>query len=65
MGTTVKKMYDGTFRLYNASTGVVESTFILRGFPTVSSLEKIRYNMDVIDGYVTLELRMYEIEVPA
>ena len=65
MSIQTKKMYDGTFRFYDDATGAVVSTFVLRGYPTASSLEKIRYNMEVIGGYVTLELRMYEIEVPA
>lgn len=61
----MKKMYDGTFRIYNCATSALEATFLLRGYPTASSLEKIRYNMEIIGSYVTLELRMYEIEIPA
>lgn len=58
----IKKMYDGTFRIYSSSQDCLLAIFTLRGYPTVSSLEKIRSNMEINDGYVTLELRMYEIE---
>lgn len=63
-----KKFFDGTFRIYSVDTNELVSKFILRGYPTASSLEKIRYNMSFEDCngvsqfYVTLELRMYEIE---
>lgn len=64
-----KKMYDGVFRIYemvsenSTSSDVLVASFGLRGYPTASSLEKIRSNMDVGEKrYVTLEYRMYEIE---
>lgn len=64
-----KKMYDGTIRIYEVNSEVFNSadtlvlSFVLRGYPTASSLEKIRANMDVGEKrYVTLEYRMYEIE---
>lgn len=60
-----KNMFDGTFRIYDCLTNELTASFVLRGYPTASSLEKIRYNISVDGGYVTLELRMYEIEVPA
>lgn len=64
METNTKKMYDGTFRIYDSECNSVIASFVLRGYPTASSLEKIRYNMEILNGYVTLELRMYEIEIP-
>lgn len=64
-----KICYDGVFRIYemmsenSTSSDVLVASFALRGYPTASSLEKIRFNMDVGEKrYVTLEYRMYEIE---
>lgn len=63
-----KKVFDGTYRIYSCDTNVLVTKFSLRGYPSVSSLEKIRYKMDFGDSsnnpqfYVTLEIRMYEIE---
>lgn len=61
-----KKKFDGTFRVYQASPDGFEDTivfvFSLVGYPTASSLEKIRRSISLPDGqYVTLELRMYEV----
>lgn len=62
-----KKIYDGRFRIYDSVSDELLYSFSLNGYPTASSLEKIRMNI-VVDNplhYVTLELKMYEIEVPA
>lgn len=62
-------MYDGIFRIFrSASTDLATGdplvfSFSLRGYPSASSLEKIRANIDAgEDFYVTLEYRVYEIE---
>lgn len=62
-----KRFYDGKFRIYDSDSDKLLYSFILNGYPTASSLEKIRANIvpDSPLHYVTLELKMYEIEVPA
>lgn len=63
----VCKLYDGRFRVYDSKDNSMLYSFSLQGYPTASSLEKIRSKMifDNSDHFVTLELRMYEIELPA
>lgn len=59
-----KKQFDGTFRIYDLATDSCVAQFTLRSYPTASSLERIRMSIEPNLGqYVTLEYRMYEIEI--
>lgn len=59
-----KKQFDGVFRIYDLVTDSCVAQFSLRSYPTASSLEKVRMSIEPNLGqYVTLEYRMYEVEV--